>query len=220
MARSSNFTDNQKAQLYVLHRATCVYSGKKLWIIDGGASPGFTIDWADHVFPVAKGGKSTLDNGVCASWYRNKEKRDKTEVPDFLFHKGNPTNLYYEHNETLSDQLAIDLDRFSNLHYSDWYFNRAVFRILLGVHYLHNGVGVRTRDDLYYAAAALKSITKWRKIVSNEKVASLEDRGLAPSNPSPDQNLLLEVREGFGVDAIRDSMKKLLPFYVAGMARS
>lgn len=220
MTRASNFTDAQKAQLYVLHRATCVYSGKKLWILDGGASPDFTIDWADHVIPVAKGGLSTLENGVCASWYHNKEKRDKTEVPVFLFYEGKATKRFYELYTALPRKMARDLDRLSKLHHSDWYFNRAIFRMLLGVDYLHNGVGVRTRDDLYYASAALKAIVKWRKIVSKEIVATLEERGLAPVNPSSDQQLLLDVREALSVSDIRAAMKKMLLIYAAKAARN
>lgn len=212
MARASNFSDVQKAQLYVLHRATCVYSGKKLWIIDGGANPDFSIDWADHIFPVAKGGLSTLDNGVCASWCINKAKRDKIEVPEFLFLEGKPTEQYYKRNKILPDAIAHDLERLGRLHHSDWYFNRAVFRMLLGVNYLHNGIGVRSRDDLYYAAATLKAISIWRKIVIREKVVSLEERGLVPSKPSQDQHLLLSVRE-VKADDIRENMRKLLPIY-------
>lgn len=218
MTRASNFTDAQKAQLYVLHRATCVYSGEKLWILDGGASPYFTIDWADHVFPVAKGGLSTLENGVCASWYHNKEKRDKTEVPVFLFYEGKATKRFHELYTTLPRKMVRDLDRLSKLHHSDWYFNRAIFRMLLGVDYLHNGIGVRARDDLYYAAATLKAIAKWRKIVSKEMVTTLEDRGLVPAKPSLGQQLLLNVREALSVSDIRDTMKKLLPIYAANAA--
>jgi hypothetical protein len=213
LARKSNFNDAQKAQLYVLHRATCVYSGEKLWIIDKGASPDFTIDWADHIFPVAKGGSSTLDNGVCASWHINKEKRDKLAVPEFLFYEGKPTDSYFKHRKILPDQITHDLERLSKLHHSDWYFNRAIFRVLLGVNYLHNGIGIRNRDDLYYAVAAFKAIDIWRKIVVREKVASLEERGLAPVNPSHDQQLLLSVRGTQTVDNIRENMRGLLPVY-------
>ncbi len=67
MARASNFTDAQKARLFVLHRATCVCIGDKLWILDGGPDCNVPIDWADHVVPVAKGGLSILDNGVRAA---------------------------------------------------------------------------------------------------------------------------------------------------------
>ena len=38
MAGASRFTNAQKAQLYVMHRATCAYTGDKLWILDGGAN--------------------------------------------------------------------------------------------------------------------------------------------------------------------------------------
>ncbi|MBI5006799.1 MAG: hypothetical protein HZB95_06695 [Nitrosomonadales bacterium] len=213
MARASNFTDAQKAQLYVLHLATCVYSGDKLWILDGGATPYFTIDWADHIIPVAKGGLSTLENGVCASWYHNKEKSDKTEVPPFLFFKGKATKHYYKFNKSLPRKMASDLSRFGNLHHSDWYFNRALFRMLLGVDYLHNGVGIRTRDNVYYAGATLKAITKWRRIVTKESVATLEERGIAPATPSPDQKLMLKIRNVTTVDDILTTMKKLLPAY-------
>ena len=80
MPRPSNFTDAQKAELYVLHRAFCVYSGEKLWALDTVASPYFTIDWVDHIHPVSRGGLSTIENGVCASWFHNKKKRDTTDA--------------------------------------------------------------------------------------------------------------------------------------------
>jgi hypothetical protein len=213
MARLSNFTDAQKAELYVRHRATCVYSGEKLWILDGGASPHFVIDWADHIFPVSKGGLSTLENGVCASWYHNSEKGNKTEVPGFLFYEGKPTKLFHRLYISVPRAMARDLKRFAKLHSSDWYFNRALFRVLLGVDYLHNGIGVRTRDDLYYSAAALKAISKWRKIVLKEEVATLEERGLVSGQLLPDQLLLLDVREAVSVGEIRKIMKRLLPTY-------
>lgn len=220
MARTSNFTDTQKAQLYVRHRATCVYSGEKLWILDSGANPYFSIDWADHIFPVSLGGSSTLDNGVCASYQCNIEKKDKTETPGFLFYDGKATKYFYELHTTLPRKISHDLDRFSKLHHSDWYFNRAIFRTLLGVDHLHNGIGVRTRDNLYYAKASLKIIEKWRRIIHKEMVATLEERGLAPINPSLDQKLLLDIREVLNIEDILSIMKKLLPIYTAKAAWS
>lgn len=213
MARSSNFTDSQKAELYVLHRATCAYSGEKLWILDGGAGRSFTIDWADHIHPVAKGGLSTIENGVCASWFHNRAKRDSTKAPVFLFFNGKPQSQFLKINGPLSRQISKDLVRFSRLHPSDWYFNRALFRVLLGVDYLDNGIGVRSRDDRYYASAALKIIGKWRRIASKASVPSLEERGLAPNKPSPDQKLLLRIRDAETILEIRRLMKQLLPFY-------
>ena len=213
MARSSNFTDAQKAQLFVLHRATCVYTGDKLWILDGGANWNVPIDWADHVVPVARGGLSTLDNGVCAAWLPNREKRDSTKAPKFLFFKGKPTAQFRREGKKLSRQQAIDLERLAELHHSDWYFNRALFRLLNGVDHLANLERDYRRDDKYYAAAALKAIAKWRRIVSRESVASLEERGLAPAKPARDQKLMLGIRDADSVEEIRGIMKKLLPMY-------
>lgn len=213
MARASNFTDAQKAELFVMHRATCVYTGEKLWILDGGADLNFPVDWADHLTPVAKGGLSTLENGVCASWSSNRDKRDRDEAPDFLFFKGKPTAHFRKLGKRVSRQQAQDLERFANLQHSDWYFNRSLNRLLLGVDDLYNPHRGYTRGEEYYAAAALKTISKWRKIVAREAVATLEERDLAPAKPSRDQKLMLSVRGVDDVEAIRGIMKKLLPFY-------
>lgn len=213
MARTSNFTDAQKAQLFVMHRAICVYTGDKLWILDGGADYNFPVDWADHLTPVANGGLSTLENGVCAGWRPNSKKRDSTEAPEFLFFKGKPTARFRKLGKQLSPAQARDLERFAQLHHSDWYFNRTLYRLLLGVDDLaHPGRGY-TRDDKYYAASALRSISKWRKIVDREAVPSLEKRGLTPAKPSLDQKLMLGIRGADDVSAICSIMKKLLPTY-------
>ena len=215
MARASNFTDVQKAQLFVVHHATCVYCGAKLWLLDGGANPYYSVDWADHLVPVAKGGQSALKNGVCACYECNHKRNDNSKVPIFLFYKGKSNQLTFKRHGRLSSQIVRDMARLSKLHYSDWYFNRAHFRLLLGVHYLFNGVGVRTRDDRYYAAAALKAIKKWRRIVTNGQVTTLEVRELAPIKPSRDQKLILGLRAVNSVDDIQILMKKLLPIYRA-----
>jgi hypothetical protein len=213
MTRRSNFTEAQKAQLFVLHRATCVYTGEKLWLLDGGATPYFTIDWADHLVPVARGGASTIENGVCASWHYNKKKNASEKKPEFLFFKGKPRALYFKQRSRLPLGVVRDLERLGTLHHSDWYFNRAIFRVLLGVDWLDNGVGVRTRDDRYYAAAALKAIRKWRILVARELVPSLEQRKLVPRRPRYDQKLLLALRSVDSIPELRTSMKKLLPTY-------
>lgn len=44
MSRSSNFTESQKAALFALHCGVCVYSGEKLWLLDDGVTPSFTIE--------------------------------------------------------------------------------------------------------------------------------------------------------------------------------
>ncbi len=215
MTRSSNFTDAQKAALYVRDRAICAYSGETLWILDSGATPYFPVDWADHVVPVTRGGESSLENGVCASWQHNKAKRDSLTPPPRLFYAGKPTTHFTKVYGEIPVHLSKYLKRLEVLHHSDWYFNRAMFRLLLGVHYLHNGKGVRSRDDLYYASATLKAIKTWRRLVASENIPQLEDRKLAPKAPSPDQQLMLDVRSAESVDTIRKIMKRLLPSYAA-----
>lgn len=169
----------------------------------------FIIDWADHIRPVARGGLSTLENGVCASWSYNSEKRDKTDVPPFLFFEGRPAQA----GQKLEPSMRRYLERQSRLHHSDWYFNRALFRLLLGVDYLDNGVGVRSRDDKYYASAALKAAQKWRQIVFRESVATLEERGLVLPRPSRGHQLLLSVREATSVADLLRIMRACLPIY-------
>ena len=213
MAGESRFTDGQKAQLFVMHRATCVYTGKNLWILDGGADPNCHVDWADHVIPVAKGGLSTIENGVCSWWYFNREKRDRSQTPPFLFYMGRPTAHFRKLGRKLSQAQARDLERFANLQISDWYFNRALIQLLNGVDHLANLERDYRRDDKYYAAATLKSIFRWRRMVDREAVAALEDRELAPRKPSRDQKLMLSIREIETVEEIRSIMRKLLPMY-------
>ena len=65
MART-NFTDRQKAEIYTLDRATCAYSGRNLWLLDHGIDGKYIVDWAEHIKPASKSGKSNLENGVCA----------------------------------------------------------------------------------------------------------------------------------------------------------
>lgn len=49
----------QRAEIFVLDRGTCSYSGRSLWIADYGIDPSYAIDWADHIVPASRGGKST-----------------------------------------------------------------------------------------------------------------------------------------------------------------
>jgi hypothetical protein len=165
--------------------------------------------------PVAKGGKSTLANGVAACWSANSEKSDSVDGRLPMFLGGEPTPAYLEVYSVLSPQLRQQFERFSRLHYSDWFFNRALFRLLLGIHYLAEKACTRARDDLYYSRAAFRIRLVWKKIVSNENVPSLEMRGLAPAAPTVDQRIMLTIREETSVEGIRSMMRDLVPSYYA-----
>ena len=215
MARASNFTDRQKADLFVRDHATCAYTGQNLWMLDHGVDPDYQIDWADHLIPVSKGGTSTLENGVCASWLANYDKLDKTSGGECLYRAGVATPTYFETRKSLSTEMATQFARFSRLHYSDWYFNRALFRMWLGIRYLSEKDNARSRDDAYYASASLKSISSWRSMISKESVLSLESRGLAPLLPTEDQKIMLRLREAISTGDIIVILKRLLPAYMA-----
>ena len=212
MARLSNFTDKQKAELFVRDRATCAYTGKSLWLLDYGADPYFDPDWADHIMPVAKGGASTLTNGVSACWSANAEKRDSTGNRPCMFLGGKPTP---EGRMALSSKMKQQFERFSRLHHSDWFFNRALYRLLLGVAYLSEEGCTRTRDDLYYARATLRIRLAWERMLQKERVSSLEMRGLSPARPSADQNIMLKIRDETSVEGLRGIMRRLVPTYAA-----
>ena len=219
MTRTSNFTDAQKAYFYERDRATCVYTGRNLWILDGGAKPDFEVDWADHVEPVSgeKPGKSDEDNGVCASSRSNFKKRDNRDSLHFLVKNGEPQC------RDLPQELLDRLKRLSKIESSDWYFNRAMFRLLCGVRYLHTNNPSYKRKVDYYAEATRKATKMWN--VAKGSALSFEDRGLVPvemmSSQIRGQMLMLSLRNLTGdkeaatieVAAIIKAMEKLLPIY-------
>lgn len=216
MART-NFTDFQKAQIFVRDRAFCAFSGVSLWLLDSGAAGDYMIDWVDHVKPACGGGTSTLDNGVCASWIYNYAKGRSSYPGIQLFCKGIPTKEFFWLQHVLTEEHAEHITRFSKLHTSDWYFNRAISHVCLGLRWLGDaGHGVRrSRDNVYYARAALKTISTWRKLVTKDRVPSLEKRGLVPKRMNQDQELLLNIRKAGSIEEITATMKRLLPFHSA-----
>jgi hypothetical protein len=215
MART-NFTDRQKAEIYTLDRATCAYSGRSLWLLDHGIDGKYIADWAEHIKPSSRSGASQLDNGVCASWFYNYTRGTGISAP-LLFYRGKPTPAFLFIYDQIPEAIASNLHRFGKLHYSDWYLNRAIWRFCLGLHWLNDcKMGQkRSRGDKYYARASYKILTQWRSIVAREKVSSLEDRGIISSKLTPDEKMLLRVREASSENDLKILMKELLPFHEA-----
>lgn len=218
MAKRIEFTDKQKAEVFVRDRATCAFSGKILWILDYGACPTWDVDWVDHIKPFAKGGTSTIDNAICASSFHNYKKSDNTLDQYYLFYHGKPTkHLFYQY-EVIPKTIAENLKRFRNLHYSDWYFNRALFRLLLAVVWLRNKALSRKlnkRDANYYSKSAFKAVREWRSIIEKENVLSFEERGLVPQNPCKGINLMLSIRESRSTEEVLNIVHALAPIYTA-----
>jgi hypothetical protein len=219
MART-NFTDFQKAEIFVRDRALCAFSGVSLWLLDSGTSGYYMIDWVDHVKPACGGGTSTLDNGVCASWIYNFAKGRSPDPGVQLFCRGIPTEKFFLLRQVLTAEQVEHITRFSKLHTSDWFFNRAIWHVCLGLSWLSDSARGqrRSRDDLYYSKAAFRTIATWRKLITKHKVPSLETRGLVPKRMSQDQRLLLSIRRARSVGEVGATMKKLFPFHRSNQA--
>lgn len=216
-----NFTDLQKAQIYANDLATCAFSGKSLWLLDSGVAGTYMIDWADHIIPLAKGGTSTLENGVCSSWLYNYNKGTNVGANIYLFSAGLPTSDYLLIHDVVPEELHKQWQRFSTIHYSDWYFNRAIWRLCLGLCWLHDSkfssAADRKRDSPYQAKASFNAIKLWQRMTRLEELPSLEARSLVPQPMFDDHKQLLRIREATSYQFILDLMQQLLPFHSANV---
>jgi hypothetical protein len=208
---SSEFTDAQRATIYARDRAICGYSGRSLWLADSGAAPS-AIDWVDHVLPVSRGGKPTVDNGIACSHLYNSQKRAGSGVV-LLYHCGRPTVDYFTFFHAVRPEIAEHLRRFSNLDASDWYFNRALFHVHLGA--AARGAVRRdgkplSRDTEYRGKAALRFLERWRK--ESAGIPTLSRRSLLPRRPSADQKLLLSVMDADSTPKLHRLISALAPY--------
>lgn len=215
MART-NFSDDQRAEIFVLDRATCSYSGRNLWIADYGIDPAYAVDWADHIVPASCGGKSVVENGAAASWLYN-YLRGNRQQRLMIFHRGLPTAEHTIHVGIIDPLVTAQLHRFRMLHISDWFLNRAMWHVWIGITFEYErrqGLN-RSRDYNYYAAASLKCLTKWRQLVDKNSIRSLEQRRLVSPTAEVDQQQLLEIRHSTSTRALIDTMHDLFPSYNA-----
>lgn len=212
----TDFTAQQKAEIFALDRATCTYSGRNLWIADYGADPSYQIDWADHVIPAARGGASSIENGAAAAYLYN-YLRGKDRQRLALFHRGLPTIDHTTYIGAIDADVAARLERFVTLTSSEWFLNRAMWHVWLatGYEYQRRCGATRSRGYSYYSACAWKALTTWRRMVGEANVSSIEERGLGPSHAGPDQTALLEIRNATSAADIIDLMHHLFPAYEA-----
>lgn len=190
----TNFSQMQKAQIFARDKAICVYSGVSLWALDWGADAFSRIAWIDHVIPSSKGGPTTLDNGVCCDSWVNYDKRDKVAQP-FLLRASEPTAHFRRLNTAKQKAISANLERFSKLDLSDFFFNQAIKNVKLGFESMQPENWDRTRDWHHWARAAHNAIGIWKALFAKKRIGTLEDRGLVPMEPSAEQRLLLEIRE-------------------------
>jgi len=214
--RRTSFTNEQRAQIFALDRAICAYSGKNLWIADYGIDPSYEIDWIDHIVPVSRGGESSLSNGVASSYLQNSIRND-VRVKLILFYRGVPTTDHRISVGVLDPGISVHLHRFRALDQSDWYLNGAMYDVCFGMQceFVRRQGMKWSRDQNYWARAALKALATWRVLVEKGGVRSLEERGLAPTNPEWDQKQLLGIREATSIDTLLETMKNLFPGWEA-----
>lgn len=210
----TDFTDEQRAELYRLDRATCSFSGRNLWILDYGMDPSYAIDWADHIVPASRGGPSEIANGATASWFHNYIRGDAPSGV-YLFRRGRPTAQFIWQFGTIPDAIYRHLQRFSKLQLSDWFLNRALWHLWLAcsTEYQASLGKKRSRRKEYYTAASTKALAKWRRHCDREGSESIEDRGLAPVAAEPDQEILLSARNMVSQDCLLELVRGLLEAY-------
>jgi len=203
----TDFTPAQRAMIYARDRATCCFSGANLWLLDSPLRPGFQVDWADHVRPSARGGRSEIENGVCASHTFNAKKRQNSADTSYLFERGIPTLVYFHIFGPLPRFQTDRLRRLGSLLPADWFFNRALGSILIGFEYrcrLERYGERPTRDDAYWFNAAFRKLCEFQKVQS-----SLENRKVVV-NPTEIQRLWLGLRT---VESIEQLQTRLRPLY-------
>lgn len=216
--KRKEFTDKQKAEIFARDKAMCAFSGKSLWILDYDLCPTYDIDWVDHIKPAMKGGDNSVENGVCASSFFNAKKKDNSHDNTYFFFAGTPTRYFYEFYEFIPEHTAEHIQKFQNLHWTDWYFNRALWMFMLALEYrfnpyLSNGKK-QIRDDEYYIKACFKRITEWKKLVERNNVANLTERGIFdPQTASNSQIPLFSLSEVASVDDVFKLLDELFPLY-------
>lgn len=218
-ARRKEFSERDMAEIFVRDRATCCYSGKSLWLLDYGGGPS-TADWVDHVRPASRGGSARLDNGVCSSWIFNKMRGTGARIP--LFHHGMPNEDWFTLFEIVPWSIAEHLRRCSKLHWTDWYFNRAVLNVQIGaakhIERRRGDGNAWSRGIDYHSRAAVRFLTQWREGIDAERPGSMKARGLIPSRPSPDQKLLLRLTDAERPADVRRIITALAPWGEASWA--
>ena len=215
--KRTEFSNRQKAEIFVRDRATCAFSGKSLWLLDYGASPTYDIDWVDHIKPSMRGGTNATENGICASSFFNAKKRDNSSDNQYFFMAGKPTEHFFRVYEEVPEKIAENLRRFSTLELGDWYFNRALSYLLFAIEWLtakEQGTEYR-RGIPYYAGAAIRMLQDWRRIASHPDAETFTERGLAPRTLADDQAMMLTLA---GIESEEEFSKlthQLYPYYQA-----
>lgn len=211
--KQAQFSEPAKAEIFRRDRAICCITGACLWILDCGATYAWLVDWADHEKPVARGGKSTLDNGVCASWKANQRKSANGRDRQYWFRCGQPTSHFIEEVGLPSEELTERLSRLSHLQPSDWYFNRAIFNLFMALNKRYWPDDWDRQAEHYYNAS-FRFLQDWRKAVDrDEDQRSMESRGILRRPLTQDMRLLLGLRRAETLSDLKRVAADVGPIY-------
>lgn len=215
----TNFSERVKAKIYARDRAICAFTGMNLWLLDEGAGGFYNVCGIDHIIPATKGGTSTAENGVATFAAYNYNKGDNNIGANlYLFFGGAPTYRFWQYHRRLPPEMAQMIFQNEHIEPSDYSFNQAIMNLVCGVSWLHMGSETKyKRDDDYYASSTLRKLETWRRGVNEDEVESFEARNLVPESLTPDQELLLSLREAKDTSRIKSLMKEVLPHHAANL---
>jgi len=198
------FSDETRAQIFAWDRAVCALTGANLWMLDYGLSGLEQEDWADHIKPVARGGKHVATNGVCASAEANFTKNANGRANEYWFIGGRPNYRFFADLGKVPESTARWLRR--DVQPRDWHFNRSLRNLLLAVvgYCYDSSEYSRHADRLYYPKAALRFLNQFKyawntkppdgRPFTRESVErDWRARDLLAAEPWPEQRYLLEL---------------------------
>lgn len=176
--KRKEFTENQKAEIFVRDKATCAFSGISLWLLDNGIKSNWQIDWVDHIKPSASGGGAVIENGICASAHFNSKKKNNAHDNIYFVREGILTEHYLEVFGTPPRELIERLKRLKKLESADWFFNRCISGIFVGYDWRcakeFKGITYK-RTDNYWFKSGWNRLQKFHKKKGTE---TIRDRGL------------------------------------------
>ena len=185
-------TDKLRAAVFARDKGICSFSGLSLWMLDYGTAPFSHPDWPDHIKPISRGGKDTLDNVVCASFHYNSKKLNNGRDCGYLFREGRPTEEFFWTHGELSRTQAQLLKRNACLTEADWYFNRALFNVKVAIADEVFGADVVRKRD-YWLNSAYKRLLAWRRLSGPSGPTSFTRRGLIRYPSASDVQLMLSL---------------------------
>lgn len=211
--KRTNFTENQKAEIFARDRGTCAFSGISLWLPDIGIRSNWQIDWADHIIPSAAGGEAILTNGICASHTFNAKKRNNTADNVYFVRNGKITEHYIRVFGAPNPALVGQLQRLSTLEPAHWFFNRAISSIFVGFDWRCDAEfkgKLHKRTDTYWFKSGWKRLQHFHKKRGSQDIA---EKGLIQNNSPFGTKELLSLEEIVTEKDYLDFIESIYPMY-------